>query len=103
MDTHKNARLTPKGREEMVRAVADRGMSKAAAAHQFNTTPKTVGKWVDRFCAEGVDGLRDRSSRPLSSPSQIPLATADAVENMRRERRTQEARHVGSDTIAPGF
>src|SRR5215472_7041479 len=32
MDTHKNARLTPKGREEMVRAVVDRGMSKAAAA-----------------------------------------------------------------------
>src|ERR1700741_769192 len=39
MDTHKNARLTPKGREEMVRAVVDRGMSKAAAARQFNTTP----------------------------------------------------------------
>jgi transposase-like protein len=33
----------------MVRAVADRGMSKAAAARQFNTTPKTFGKWVDRF------------------------------------------------------
>jgi transposase InsO family protein len=95
MDTHKNARLTPKGREEMVRAVADRGMSKAAAAHQFNTTPKTVGKWVDRFCAEGVDGLRDRSSRPLSSPNQIPLATADAVENLRRERRTQE--HIAAE------
>src|SRR5215510_9205992 len=90
MDSHKNARLTPKGREEMVRAVVDRGMSNAAAARQFNTTPKTVGKWVGRFCAEGVDGLRDRSSRPLSSPSQIPLATADAVENLRRERRTQE-------------
>jgi hypothetical protein len=30
MDTHKNARLTPKGREEMVRAVVDRGMTKAA-------------------------------------------------------------------------
>src|SRR6516165_816277 len=69
MDTHKNARLTPKGREEMVRAVVDHGMSKAAAARQFNTTPKTVGKWAGRFCAEGVDGLRDRSSRPLSSPS----------------------------------
>jgi len=83
MDTHKNARLTPKGREEMVRAVVDRGMSNAAAARQFNTTPKTGGKWVGRFCAEGVDGLRDRSSRPL-----FPLATADAVENLRRERRT---------------
>src|SRR6266702_140301 len=90
MDTHKNARLTPKGREEMVRAVVDRGMSNAAAARQFNTAPKTVGKWVGRFCAEGVDGLRDRSSRPLSSRSQIPRATADAVETLRRERRSQE-------------
>ena len=51
MDTHKNARLTPKGREEMVRAVVDRGMSNATAARQFNTTPKTIGKWVGRFCA----------------------------------------------------
>jgi transposase-like protein len=90
MDTHKNARLTPKGREEMVRAVVDRGMTKAAAARQFNTTPKTVGKWVDRFLAEGVGGLRDRSSRPLSSPVQIPPATCDAMESLRRERRTQE-------------
>ena len=95
MDTHKNARLTPKGREEMVRAVLDRGMSNAATAHQFNTTPKTVGKWVGRFCAEGVDGLCDRSSRPLSSPSQIPLATTDGVENLRRERRTQE--HIAAE------
>src|SRR5262249_19220257 len=95
MDTHKNARLTPKGREEMVRAVVDRGMSKAAAARRFNTTPKIVGKWVGRFSADGVDGLRDRSSRPLSSPSQIPLATADAGENLRRERRTQE--HIAAE------
>jgi transposase InsO family protein len=90
MDTHKNARLTPKGREEMVRAVVDCGMSKAAAARQFNTTIKTVAKWVGRFRADGVEGLRDRSSRPLSSPSQIPLSTADAVESLRRQRCTQE-------------
>jgi hypothetical protein len=31
MDTHKNARLTPKGREEMVGAVVEGGLSKAAA------------------------------------------------------------------------
>jgi transposase InsO family protein len=37
-----------------------------------------------------VEGLRDRSSRPLSLPSQIPLATADAVESLRRQRCTQE-------------
>jgi transposase InsO family protein len=90
MDTHKNARLTPKGREAMVRSVVDSGLSPAAAARRFHTTPKTVAKWVNRFRAEGVDGLCDRSSRPLSSPSQIPLSTADAVESLRRQRCTQE-------------
>ena len=53
----------------MVRSVTENGLSKAAAARQLNTTPKTVAKWVERFRAEGVDGLGDRSSRPLSSPA----------------------------------
>jgi transposase InsO family protein len=72
----------------MVRAVVDYGLSKAAAARQFNTTPKTVGKWVERFRAEGVEGLQDRSSKPLSSPGQTPPATCAAVEVMRRQRYT---------------
>jgi CENP-B N-terminal DNA-binding domain len=41
MNTHRNAPLTPKGREAMVRRV-EAGLSKAAAARQFNTTAKTV-------------------------------------------------------------
>src|SRR5215470_3255906 len=86
MDTHKNAPLTPKGREAMVRSVVEGGLSKAAAARRFNTTPKTVGKWVERFEEEGVEGLRDRSSRPLSSPNQTPQATCTAVEALRRQR-----------------
>jgi transposase len=95
MDTHKNAPLTPKGREAMVRAVVDFGLSKAAAARQFNTTPKTVAKWVGRFRAEGVDGLRDRSSRPHSSPSQTEPATCTAVEALRRQRHT--AQHIAAE------
>jgi len=88
MDTHKNARLTPKGREEMVRAVVDRGLTRASVARQFNTTLKTVAKWVERFRANGVAGLRDRSSRPLSSPSQTALATCAELEALRRQRHT---------------
>jgi transposase InsO family protein len=97
MDTHKNARLTPKGREDMVRAVVDDGQSCAAAARKFNTTSKTVAKWAKRFRAKGVDGLRDRSSRPLSSDSQTPQATCDAIEILRRQRHTgkQIAAEVG--------
>src|SRR6516225_881797 len=79
MDTHKNAPLTPKGREAMVRSVVEGGLSKAAAARQFNTTPKTVAKWVKRFRTEGVAGLRDRSSRPHSLPGQTPSATCATV------------------------
>ena len=90
MDTHKNARLTPKGREEMVRAVVEGGLSQAAAARKFNTTPKTVGKWLKRVRTEGPDGLRDRSSRPLLSPDRTPQATCDAIEVLRRQRHTGE-------------
>jgi transposase len=79
MDTHKNAPLTPKGREAMVRSVIEGGLTKAAAAVQFNTTSKTVAKWVGRFRVEGVDGLRDRSSRPLSLPSQTPHASSEKI------------------------
>ena len=88
MNIHKNAPLTPKGREAMVRSVVEGGLSQADAAYQFNTTPKTVAKWVKRFRGEGVDGLRDRSSRPHSSPSQTPPATCAAIEALRRQRHT---------------
>ena len=86
MDTHKNASLTPKGREAMVRSVIEGGLTKAAAALQFNVTAKTVAKWVKRFRAEGVDGLRDRSSRPHSLPSQTLPAAFAAVATLRRRR-----------------
>ena len=90
MDTHKNASLTPRGREAMARSVVEGGLSKATAAHQFNTTPKTVAKWVGRFQAEGVAGLQDRSSRPHSSPSQTTPAQCAAIEGLRRQRHTGE-------------
>ena len=88
MDVHKNARLTPKGREAMVYAVENCALSKAAAARQFNTTAKTVSKWVERFRKDGAAGLRDRSSRPHSSPSQTAPAVCAAVEALRRQRYT---------------
>src|ERR1700747_2782175 len=100
MDTHKNAPLTPKGREVMVRRVVDGGLSQAAAARQFNVTPKTVAKWVTRFRAEGVDGLRDHSSRPHSWPGQTPAATCAVVEALRRQRLHRQADRCGGWNIA---
>ena len=42
MNVHKNARLTPKGREVMVRAIVDDGETATALAVRFHTTRKTV-------------------------------------------------------------
>ena len=100
MNSHKNAPLTPKGREAMVRVVIDDGLSKAAAARQFNITWKTVSKWVERFRVEGVDGLHDRSSRPLSLPSQTVPATCAVVERLRRQRYT--GRQIAVETGVSG-
>jgi transposase len=63
----------------MVRAVVDHGLSKAEAARRYNTTPKTVTKWVDRFHNEGVDGLRDRSGSRIAMAQAPVLATDSAL------------------------
>ena len=53
MNVHKNAPLTPKGREAMVRSVVEGGLSKADAAYQFNTTSKTVAASNRKHCRVG--------------------------------------------------
>src|SRR5439155_805112 len=78
-------------------AKQDELLAQAHALIVDDTTPKTVAKWVERFRASGVDGLRDRSSRPLSLPSQTAPATCAVVEVLRRQRHTgkQIAAEVG--------
>ena len=64
MNIHKNARLTPRGRERIVRQVAS-GQTPEAVAEAVGVCPRTVRKWVDPYRCEGLAGLQDRSSRPL--------------------------------------
>ena len=78
MTAQKYARLSVKDREAMVRAVVDRGLSKAETARRFNTTPTTVSRWVGRYRKNGLDGLRNRSSRQRVTPRQTPASKCDA-------------------------
>src|SRR3954453_4675688 len=84
MDIHKNARLTPLGREHMVTMVLG-GQTPQAAGEAVGVCPRTVRKWLDRFKAEGLAGLRDRSSRPDHLRQPTPQATVDSLEALDRE------------------
>ena len=91
---HPNAPFAPEGRRRMVACVLDDGWSVAATAERFQVDPKTVRKWRDRYLADGIDGLYDRSSRPLASPNRTPRHLRDKVCRIRTERRW------GADHIA---
>ena len=88
MNIHKNARLTPHSRAELVRRVLVEGQAPMAVATAMGVTGKTVGKWVARFEAEGPAGLVDRSSRPHCLYRPTPEATAERIEALRRQRWT---------------
>jgi transposase InsO family protein len=88
MNIHKNARLTPHSRAELVRRVLVEGQTPMAVATAMGVTGKTVGKWVARFEAEGPAGLVDRSSRPHCLHRPTPAATAERIEALRRQRWT---------------
>ena len=88
MDVHKNARLTPAGREGMVRRTVEGGQTPKALSAAVGVCPRTVRKWVERFRAEGVAGLRDRSSRPHRLRRPTPAETVARIEALRRQRWT---------------
>jgi transposase InsO family protein len=94
MNIHKNARLTPIGRERLVQAVLS-GQTPEAAAHAAGVCPRTACKWVARFKAEGRAGLMDRSSRPKRLYRPTSAAIVKQVEVLRRQRFT--GKHIAAD------
>ena len=87
MNMHKNARMTPIGRERLVQAVVG-GQRPEAAARAAGVCPRTVRKWVARFKTGGRAGLMDRSSRPKRFYRPTPAAIVEQVEVLRRQRFT---------------
>jgi transposase InsO family protein len=87
MNVHENARLTPRGREWIVRQV-ESGLTPKAVAEAVGVCPRTVHKWVKRYRLEGLAGLQDRPSRPHRLRQPTPAAVVAEIEWLRRRRRT---------------
>ena len=88
MNIHKNARLTPHSRAELVRRVLVERRSPMSVATDMGVSIRTVRKWVARYRAEGEAGFADRPSRPHRLRRPTPAATALRIETLRRQRWT---------------
>jgi hypothetical protein len=56
----------------LCRRVIEEGWSRAQAAAAAGISERTAAKWLARYRAEGADGLIDRPSTPLTSPTRVP-------------------------------
>jgi transposase InsO family protein len=87
MNVHQNARLTVSCRVLLVERILG-GRERTQVAQELGVSVKTADKWLRRYREEGVDGLKDRGSRP----HRMPKATAEllkvAVLALRRQRLT---------------
>ena len=99
MNVHKNARLTPFGRERLVKQVLERVLTPAAAAAAAGVSMRTIYKWLSRFRNEGIGGLHDRRSRPKRLRCALSAKQRQRIEQLRRERRPY--REIAKQTRAP--
>lgn len=73
-------------RYQAVLAVISDGLSVSQVASKVGVSRQTVHAWLARYEAEGLEGLADRSHRPVSCPHQMPAVVEAAVLELRRSR-----------------
>jgi transposase InsO family protein len=87
MNVHQNARLTVSCRVLLVERVLG-GRAKVQVARELGISIKTVAKWLRRYREQGMQGLRDRTSRPHRMAGATAELLKTAVVALRRQRLT---------------
>jgi transposase InsO family protein len=73
-------------RYQAVMAVIGDGLTVSQAAEKTGVARQTLHRWLARYEASGLDGLVDRSHRPVRCPHQMPAPVEAAVVELRRSR-----------------
>lgn len=73
-------------RYQAVMAVIGDGLTVSQAAEKTGVARQTLHRWLARYEAEGLDGLVDRSHRPVVCPHQMLAGVEVAVLELRRLR-----------------
>jgi len=79
-------------RYEMVRYARDNGVKPAARA--FNTTPKTVRKWLKRWQLGSLRGLEDQSKAPKNKKSGIDPDQRQRAIQLKRKLKSRGALRI---------
>jgi transposase InsO family protein len=89
-------------RLEFVKFAAAPDANIRALCRQFEISPHTAYKWIDRFAAEGPAGLVDRSRQPQSQPRRTPEPVAAEVLKMRQIHPTWGGRKIRARLLKTG-
>jgi transposase InsO family protein len=73
-------------RYQAVLAVISDGLSISQVASKVGVSRQTLHSWLARYEAEGLEGLVDRSHRPVSCPHQMPAEVEAVMLELRRSR-----------------
>src|ERR1700751_4978267 len=66
-------------RYQAVLAGISGGLSVSQVAQKIGVSRQTLHAWLARYQASGLEGLADRSHRPVSCPHQMPAAVEAAL------------------------
>lgn len=81
---HANAPLTPTGRLRMGERHLNDGIPIGHIAAEFRVSRPTDTNWIHRYQHEGLPGVKDRPSRPISGPAQTHPQIVHEIEQLRR-------------------
>jgi transposase InsO family protein len=73
-------------RYQAVLAVISDGLSVSLVAQKVGVSRQTLHSWLARYEGAGLEGLIDRSHRPVSCPHQMPARVEAALLELRRSR-----------------
>lgn len=73
-------------RYQAVLSVIGDGLAIWQVAEKVGVSRQTLHSWLARYEAEGLEGLVDRSHRPVSCPHQMPAAVEAELLELRRSR-----------------
>jgi transposase len=83
----------------MARRAKEQGIK--PTARQFNTTPKTVRKWLKRWTPGTLQGLQDQSRAPQHPFRRIPPAQRKKALDLKRQLPSWGAQRIKRDYALP--